>query len=186
MGIIHTPEDSPATAAVYERERAAQGFVSDHTRLMAVNPEAYAAWQGLVRAIVSSLGLRRYELVTLAAAAGARSRHCRLAHGAKALPLVGREQLLLIAQDHHHAGLSEAEVAMMDFARHVSTDAADMTDADTLRLREAGFSDREIVDITLAAAARNYYSRSIQALGAEVECPDALDDELGDSLIQGL
>ncbi len=35
---------------------------------------------------------------------------------------------------------------MMAFAEKVSTDAASMTDADSLRLREVGFSDREIAE----------------------------------------
>jgi alkylhydroperoxidase family enzyme len=34
---------------------------------------------------------------------------------------------------------------MMDYAVKVSTDAAAMTDDDSLTLRELGFSDREIV-----------------------------------------
>jgi alkylhydroperoxidase family enzyme len=74
---------------------------------------------------------------------------------------------------------------MMDFAERVGQNAADMTDADTSRLRDVGFSDREIVDITLAAAARNYYSRAIQALAIPVEVPRDISDELRDALLAG-
>jgi alkylhydroperoxidase family enzyme len=58
-----------------------------------------------------------------------------------------------------------------------------MTEDDTLRLRAAGFTDVEIVNIAMAAAARNFYSRAIQALGADVDVPTALSAELRDALV---
>jgi alkylhydroperoxidase family enzyme len=114
------------------------------------------------------------------------SPHCRLAHGRKSLPLFETDQLVRIARDYRDAELSAAEVEMMSFAEQVSRDPGAMTDADSLRLREAGFSDREILDITLAAAARNYYSRAIQALAVEVDAAPALSDELRDALLEPL
>ena len=98
------------------------------------------------------MGLRRYELVTLAAARGTGSRHCRLAHGVKALGVFDEDQLERIARDYADAGLSDAEVAMMRFAERVARDASSMSEDDSLALREAGFSDREIVDIAIAAS----------------------------------
>ena len=189
VSIIQTTEPDEATgvvAEIYADDQRHLGYVPEHTRVMAVNPEAYLAWEQLARAIAAQLGLRRYELVTLAAAQGAHSEHCRLAHGARMLTLVDEEPLEAIARDYRHADLSEAEVAMMEYAERISTDAADMTDADTLRLRELGFTDREIVDITLAAAARNYFSRAIQALGVAVDVPPGLSDRLRGALLAPL
>ncbi len=189
MSIIATPDENEVTglaADIYADDVRRLGYVPPHTRVMATNPEAEQAFEALAKAIASQLGTRRYELVTLAAARGARSKHCRLAHGAKTLPLIPEQQLVRIANDHHDADLTDAEVAMMDFAEKVSTDAASMTDADSLRLREHGFSDREIVDIALAAAARNYYSRAIQALAVEVDEPPGLPRPLRDALVAGL
>lgn len=189
MSIISTtaPEDADGeVAAIYAKEESDLGYVASHTRAMAVNPEAYRAWEQLIRAIVSQLGVRRYELVTLAAAQGAHSEHCRLAHGRKALPLIEEGQLERVARDYHDAGLSDAEVAMMEYAERVSRDSNAMTDADSLRLREAGFTDREIVDITLAAAARNYFSRAIQALAVDVDVPPGISDRLRGALLAPL
>jgi uncharacterized peroxidase-related enzyme len=126
---------------------------------------------------------RRYELVTLAAADAIESQHCRLAHGKKSLTYIDEQELTAIARDYTAAGLTEAEVAMMEFAAQVSGDSASITDADTARLRELGFSDRDIVDITLAAAARNYFSRALQALGAEVDVPSGLSEPLTEALV---
>ena len=189
MSIISTPADSEVrgrAAELYADDIADQGFVAGHTRVLSLNPDAYDAWERLIGTIARSMDLRRYELVTLAAALGARSRHCRLAHGRKSLRFFDEAELVRIARDYRTAGLSAADVEMMAFAEKVSGDASVMTDADSLRLRDAGFTDREIVDITLAAAARNYYSRAVQALAIEVDESPALSDELRDALVAGI
>lgn len=189
MAIIQTVDPGEATGAVaeiYTKDERDLGYVAEYTRVMAVNPEAYQAWEQLIRAIVSQLGVRRYELVTLAAAEGTHSQHCRLAHGRKTLAVMEADTVEAVARDYHNAGLSEAEVAMMEYAERISTDSASMTEADSLRLRELGFTDREIVDITLAAAARNYFSRAIQALGVSVEVPPGLSDSLRSALLAPL
>ena len=134
MTIIRTPADdevSGTTAEIYASDRDDYGYVASHTRLMAMNLDAYEAWESLARAIARPLGLRRYELVTLAAAKSAGSVLCRLAHGRKSLSLFSEDELERIARDHRDAGLSDAEVAMMDFAERVSRDAAGMTDEDS-------------------------------------------------------
>lgn len=189
MSIIQTPTPKNATgtvAEIYAKDLNDLGYAAEYTRVMASNPEAYLAWEQLVRAIVSQLGARRFELVTLAAAQGTHSEHCRLAHGRKTLALIDEEQLEALARDYRNAGLSEAEVAMMAYAEKISRDSASMTEADSLRLRELGFTDREIVDITLAAAARNYFSRAIQALAVAVEVPPGLSERLRGALLAPL
>jgi hypothetical protein len=74
---------------------------------------------------------------------------------------------------------------MMDYALKLSTNAAAMNDADSQTLREAGCSDRDIVDITLAAAARNYFSRALQALAVDVDVPPGLSPALQEALTAG-
>ncbi|MBD1541842.1 carboxymuconolactone decarboxylase family protein [Arthrobacter sp. IA7] len=183
-----TPEDeaSGLTADIYDDDRRSLGYVPSHTKAMSLNPEAYMAWESLIKAISSSLGHRRYELVTLAAAQGIGSTHCRLAHGKKMLSILGEDELIAIARDFHNAGLTQAEVAMMDYALRLSTDAASMTDNDAQKLRDFGFSDREIADITFAAAARNYISRSVLAMGVDLDVPEGVSDELQNALLAPL
>lgn len=190
MSIITTVPEEDATGPVagfYAADVKDQGFVAAHTRVLALNPDALTAWNSLISAIGRPMGKRRYELVTLAAALGARSQHCRLAHGRRTLDLglFDEPELIAIAEDYRTADLTTAEIAMMEFAERVSRDAASMTDADSLRLREVGFTDREIVDIALAAAARNYYSRACQALAVEVEVPAEMSPALRDALNTG-
>ncbi len=189
MAIVVTVPESEATgivAELYAEDRDAQGYVASHTQAMALNPEAVRAWESLISAIAKPMGKRRYELVTLAAARGVRSAHCLLAHGNRSLSLFDEPQLARIAANYRDADLTEAEVEMMAFAERVSGDSASMTDADSLRLREVGFTDREIVDIALCAAARNFYSRSIQALAVDVDVPPTLPEGLKSALLASI
>lgn len=189
MSILHTLSETEASGAIadaYEAERTALGYVPSHTKVLVLNPEAFNAWKALQSSIAGSMGMRRFELVTLAAAQGIGSRHCRLAHGQRALKYIDEEDLLLIAANYHDAGLSDAEVAMMDFAVRLSTDSAHMSNADSQKLREVGFTDREIIDIALAAAARNYLSRILQALAVDIDVPLTLSESMREALLKPL
>lgn len=184
MSIIETIPEAEATGAVreiYDAEIRQLGYVPSHTKAMALNPDALHAFENLTRAAAAGLGLRRYELITLAAATTLRSESCRIAHARRTVRAEAADEATVIAAlgDFTDApGLSEAEVEMMRFAQKLSQDSSAMTDADTARLREVGFTDREIVDITLAAAVRNFYSRALHALAVDVDVPPDLSPGL--------
>jgi uncharacterized peroxidase-related enzyme len=172
--IVTTPDLDGATghvAEMYDGDLSGDGFVFGHTRAMAVNPEAHQAFEALIRAIVPSIGLRNYELATLGAARAIGSDHCLLAHGRKSLRagILDEDQLVRLARQGAAADLDEKDMAVIAYAERLSTDAATMTDADTRRLRDLGFTDRQIVDLTLAAAVRNYFSRALLALAVPVD-----------------
>lgn len=189
MTAIHTPSEAEvdgAAARLYADDRESLGYVASHTRVTALNPDAVAAFEQLIRSVVPSLGMRRYELVTLAAAGALGSTACRAHHGLKALGFIDADELVRIARDYRTAGLPPEEVAMMAFAERLSGDSAAMTQADAAELQRLGFSDREIVDIAFAAAARNFYSRSLHALGVEPDIPPALPTPLRDALLAGM
>lgn len=189
MSIISTVAEDDATgevAALYDEDRKTFGFVTEHSKAMALNVEAQRAFESLIDAILPSIGVRNYRLVTLAAARALRSQPCLLAHGLFARKLMPDEQLERVARDHRDADLTAAEVAMMDFAEKVSRDSAAMTDADARALRDHGFGDQEIVGIALAAAARNYYSRALNALGVVDRVPPELPEQLRDALLDGV
>jgi uncharacterized peroxidase-related enzyme len=180
------PDEVEGHAAdMYAKDLEADGFVFGYTQVMAVNPEAHAAFEVLMRAVVPSIGIRVFELATLGAARGIRSSHCLLAHGRKTLRagVMDEEQLTRLGRDYREADLDAADVAVMAYAEKLSTDAAAMTDADSQALRDAGFSDRQIVDITLAAAMRNYFSRSLLALAVPVDDVPGIDGELREALL---
>lgn len=75
-------------------------------------------------------------------------------------------ELQAIARDYRHAGLPPAEVAMMAFAEKVTAHANRVTPEDLDELRRHGFSDTEILDIALTAAARAFFSKVLDGVGA--------------------
>lgn len=148
-------------------------------------PEVFAAWQQLNGSIKAGMDLRRYELATLAAARRLRSSYCCLAHGSVLVEQFG-EPVREIALDHRSAGLPEVDVAVMDLAERVVDDATSIGAEDLQRLRDLGLSEVEIMDVVLAAAARCFFSKTLDALGT---LPDAryaeLDSQLREVLVVG-
>lgn len=160
-------------------------MATNYERAFAARPEAYAGWVQLISAIRGRIDQRRYELVTLAAAQRLRSSYCSLAHGRVLLEQLG-EPVLAIAADRRRAGLDEVDLAVMDLAERVVDDASAISDDDRQRLRDLGLTDGEIMDVVLAAAARCFFSKTLDALGV---LPDAsfaeLDPELREVLVVG-
>jgi alkylhydroperoxidase family enzyme len=160
-------------------------MTTNHERAFAERPEVYAAWGQLCGAIKAGMDLRRYELATLAAARKLRSSYCCLAHGTILQETFG-EPVLEIALDHRTAGLDEVDIAVMELAERVVDDATSIGDADLRRVRELGLSETEIMDVVLAAAARCFFSKTLDALGV---LPDAtyreLDPDLRAALVVG-
>ena len=70
------PEDQvdDRVRELYEADRERFGFVPNFTRVFARRPQVYQAWKQLNGTIKESMGARRYELATLAAARRLRSR----------------------------------------------------------------------------------------------------------------
>jgi alkylhydroperoxidase family enzyme len=96
------------------------------------------------------------------------------------------EPVAAIARDHHVAGLDAVDVAVMDLAERVVDDATSIEGSDLKALRDLGLSDTEIMDVVLAAAARCFFSKTLDALDVRVdESYAALDPELRDVLVVG-
>lgn len=154
-------------------------------RAFAERPEVYAAWGELNGAIKAGMDLRRYELATLAAARRLRSSYCCLAHGRVLQERFG-EPVREILLDRRSAGLDDVDVAVMDLAECVVDDATSIGDAELRPLRELGLSEPEIMDVVLAAAARCFFSKTLDGLGV---LPDAsyreLRPDLRDALVVG-
>jgi alkylhydroperoxidase family enzyme len=82
--------------------------------------------------------------------------------------------------------LDEIDVAVMDLAEQVVDDATSVSEADRQRLRDLGLSQEEVMDVILAAAARCFFSKTLDALGVR---PDSgyrdLESSLREVLVVG-
>ena len=190
MTFIETVAESDASAELtqmYETDREVFGHVPNLTRAFSHRPDVYAAWRQLNGAIKANMDLRRYELATVAAACRLRSSYCTLAHGSVLMDkFVAPDELAAIVTDHHGAGLDPVDVAVMDLADKVALDATSVTQADVDALRSHGLSDAEVFDVIAAAAARCFFSKVLDGVGAQADAKYAeLDPPLRETLTVG-
>jgi uncharacterized peroxidase-related enzyme len=190
MPYIETVPEERAEGPVrqlYATDREAFGFLPNFARAFSHRPEVYAAWRQLNGAIKAGMDPRRYELATIAAARRLRSSYCMLAHGSVlASDFLEPEEVRAVATDHRSAGLDAVDVAVMDLAEKVADDATTIEAADIDHLRSLGLSDADIEDVVVAAAARCFFSKTLDALGVEPDAKYAdLDPGLRDALTVG-
>jgi len=157
-------------------------MTTNYERKFAARPDVYEAWGRLITAIKDNMDLRRYELVTLAAAQRLKSSYCSLAHGSVLIEQFD-EPVLQIATDRNAAGLSEIDLAVMALAEKVVDDASALGEGDLQPLRDLGLTDDEIMDVVLTAAARCFFSKTLDGVGA---LPDASYAALGAELLDVL
>lgn len=78
-----------------------------------------------------------------------------------------------IAVEPTGAALRPQDAAVYEFAAKVAVDAASVEQTDVNILRAVGLSDGDIANIVFAVAARSFFTRVFDALGAQLEAPTA-------------
>ena len=105
-----------------------------------------------------------------------------LAHGALLRKnFFSADELVAIVRNFRDAGLSPVEVAMMALAQKVTTRPQEVNEQDLNELREYGLSDEEILNVILVCTARNFFSKTLDAIGA---IPDDIYKEFEPELLQ--
>jgi len=187
MAYINTRTDSDpdsATSRMFGRAIGGYGYLPNMVKAFSHRPEVMEAWNALLGSIKSGMDMRRYELVTMAAARELRSSYCMLAHGSVLLHgHFTAPELQAIVEDGANAPLDAKDRAIMRFAAKVVRDATSITGQDVEALRAHHLSDAEIFDIVAAAAARCFFSKTLDGLGVE---PDGAYHELEPKLKQAL
>jgi uncharacterized peroxidase-related enzyme len=70
-----------------------------------------------------------------------------------------------LEENYESAPISQQDRTMLDYVVQVTKDATRISPADLDRLREVGFNDQAILQITLIASWFNYINRVADALG---------------------
>lgn len=73
-----------------------------------------------------------------------------------------------IAHDFRSAGLEKKDVAMLEYAEKMTLRPSEITEKDVQKLREAAWTDGEVLDIAAVTAYRNFITRMADALGVEL------------------
>lgn len=177
MAFISTPNDPELFAA----NRAPAGHVPNFVHTFAARPAVYEAWKQLNGAIKESMDLRRYELATLAAASALKSSYCCLAHGQiLADKFYTAEEVAALVDEPAN---DPVDRAVMAFARQIALAADTVTQADVDALKALGLTDADVLDVALAAAARAFFSKTLDATGTQ---PDEAFNGLPETLRKAL
>lgn len=80
-----------------------------------------------------------------------------------------------VKRDYTTAPIRANEKALLDFAVKLTREPWACTEADTVPLRQAGWSDRAILDLTLVVAYFAFVNRIADGLGVRLERDSVAD-----------
>src|SRR5262249_19913485 len=173
MAWIRTVDESAATGHLkerYQEDLDKLGFVMAATKAFSASPtlaEAYRVFRHAVQT-EGGLGLRERRLINLVVADRIRSTYCVLVYGtALERELGGAAGLGAVLSDYRSAGLSEREVAVLDYALAVAVGGGRPEQVE--QLRRMGLGDTAFVAVAFTAAFRLLGSRLYNALGIETD-----------------
>ena len=158
---------SPAMAAYFKKCQDRLGFVPNVLVAYAFDMaklETFVAMYNDLMLGDSGLSKLEREMIAVAVSSQNRCYYCLTAHGAAVRqysgnPLLGEH----IVMNYRVARLNKRQRAMLDFAVKLTASPWSVEEGDRERLRRAGFSDRDIWDISAIAGFFNMSNRVASA-----------------------
>jgi uncharacterized peroxidase-related enzyme len=158
---------SPAMKAYFAKCEEKLGFVPNVLKAYAFDMpklEAFVAMYNDLMLAPSGLSKLEREMIAVVVSAQNRCFYCLAAHGAAVRALSGDAALGdLMVMNYRAARLSKRHRGMLDFAVKLTGQPWTVEEPDRERLRRAGFSDRDIFDISSVAAFFNMTNRVASA-----------------------
>jgi uncharacterized peroxidase-related enzyme len=158
---------SPAMEAYFEKCEEKLGFVPNVLHAYAFDMtklEAFVAMYNDLMLAPSGLSKLEREMIAVAVSAQNRCYYCLVAHGAAVRALAADPVLgELMVMNYRAARLSRRHRAMLDFAVKLTAEPWTVEEADRAQLRHAGFTDRDIWDISAVAGFFNMSNRVASA-----------------------
>ena len=132
------------------------GFIPNVFLMLAYRPDEFRAFMAYHDALMDKEGgltPAEREMIVVATSAANQCQYCIIAHGA-ILRIRAKDPRIAdqVAGNYRKADITPRQRVMLDFAMKVSQQAQAVDEADSVVLREHGFSDDEIWDIAAIAA----------------------------------
>ena len=180
---LRVPTDDELPAEIHELWQPSLeklGFVPNVLRLYALRPDnllAWNAWYDVAMKGESGLTKAEREMIAVVVSVANDCAYCIAAHGA-ALRKLTKDPALAdaIAADHVTAPVEPRVKAMLDYAVKLTRRPTEMSEADVVALREAGWSDEDVMDIAEVTGLFNMSNRMASGLGW---APNAEYEQLG-------
>jgi uncharacterized peroxidase-related enzyme len=169
---LQVPGEDEAPAGVTElwaQPLERLGFVPNVMRVFALRPDHLLGWWSYYDELMrgeSGLTKVQREMIAVVVSATNRCHYCMVSHGA-ALRKLTEDPVFVdqLTTGYKYATLDERERAMLDFAVKLTEQSHRCTEDDVEALRQAGWSDEEIMDIAQVAAMFNFTNRLASGLG---------------------
>ena len=146
------------------------GLIPNVLRAYSVNPEKFRNFSAFYNHLMldeetTSISKLEREMIAVCVSSANRCYYCLVAHGQAVRQLSGDPELgEMIAMNYRVAELNNRHRAMLDFAWKLTLTPHDISENDRQKLRDAGFSDQDIFDISDVAGFFNYTNRMAHAL----------------------
>ena len=163
-------EDAPpAVKELFDKAEERLGFIPNVLRIYALRPRHLELWNEFYGDLLrgdSGLTKEQREMIAVVVSTANRCHYCMVSHSAYLRKLTG--DLLLVEQlrtNYKYAELEPRDRAMLDFAVKLTEQSSQCTEADVDVLRDAGWTDEDVMDIAQVAAMFNFTNRLASGLG---------------------
>jgi RNA polymerase sigma-70 factor (ECF subfamily) len=151
--------------------REEYGFIPRLLRAQTLLPRLIEAQEKLESTVLvkeTKLSRVQKEQILLTVAAAHQNTYCVTAHSIILRSLdVPESRLVYLLGDYHGAGLSPADIALLEFALKLGRDAPGVNSEDIEALRRCGFDDESILEAVLVTALTCYLCTLSVGLGPE-------------------
>ncbi len=145
------------------------GFVPNVLRTYALRPShllLWTAWFDEVMKAESGLTKAEREMIAVVVSVTNDCAYCVASHSAVLRKLTKDPALAdQIAADHRAAGISDRMKAALDYAVALTRDPSSITEADVQALRDADWTDEDVMDIAEITGLFNMSNRMASGLG---------------------
>lgn len=156
---------------LFERLRAERGRVSNILKVHSLRPAALEHHLDLYMGLLfgpGGLSRKQREMIAVVVSRANECEYC-VSHHREALARYERdaEKLDALCSDYRQASLDDANRRLLDYAHALTIAPASVTEAAVQALRDAGFSDEDILLANLVVSYFNFVNRIALGLGVE-------------------
>lgn len=174
IDIIEPEEASGSLKEIYEKLEEKRGKLAKIHKIQSLNPDTIMKHMDLYMSIMfsqSPLSRAQREMMAVVVSAANECEYCQLHHG-EALNHYWKDEnkVETLRTDPDQLNLDETDKKLCRFAHQLTLNPDAIRESKHITpLKEAGFSDRAILDTVLVISYFNFVNRIVQGLGVEAD-----------------
>ncbi len=154
---------------IYSEIEKKRGKIANIMKVHSLNPESMKAHMDIYTTLMfgkSGLSREEREMIAVAVSSVNRCRYC-INHHAEALNNYWKDEKKLKDFIENKLDMTDRKRGMVEYAVKLTKSPGAVEADDISKLRECGFSDRDILDINMIASYFNFVNRIALGLGVE-------------------